>query len=343
MLIVAGLYCVLWGKSTTCTDYIISLDAGDISRGSSTYIGKLRLSLGLAAVPAAIVLLCSISLPDTPNSMIERSVSEEDVKKNLQRLRGTEEVHEEYQDLRYSCANATKAANNNNKKLGIFHRKYVPQMVMTFLIPFFQQLTGINVIMFYAPVLFQTLGFGNDLVRNKADLRGLEEYRIVSQWLNDQVKKQIGILRTSTTFLAFGTFNRIMSSILRTFSLKSQIFSLVVFVQQISAEVKPHLLVRAPVDDPVADPADDPSLLEIDNRMDYTPVELLQRDFQAMQTHILRVMQNHTLTQDQLQKVQGRLNRMKQVLMERLEISFAPAPSRDVPTDDSETDDDLDD
>ncbi|KAK9082835.1 hypothetical protein Scep_029306 [Stephania cephalantha] len=30
------------------------------------------------------------------------------------------------------------------------------------------------------------------------------------------------------------------------------------------------------------------------------PVELLRRDFQTMQTHILRVMQDHTLTQDQL-------------------------------------------
>ncbi|CAJ1948522.1 unnamed protein product [Sphenostylis stenocarpa] len=29
-------------------------------------------------------------------------------------------------------------------------------------IPFFQQFTGINVIMFYAPVLFKTLGFGSD-------------------------------------------------------------------------------------------------------------------------------------------------------------------------------------
>ncbi|KAK9151459.1 hypothetical protein Syun_009768 [Stephania yunnanensis] len=73
------------------------------------------------------------------------------------------------------------------------------------------------------------------------------------------------------------------------------------------------------------------------------PVELLQRDFQAMQTHILQVMQDHTLTQDHLRKVQGQLNRMEQALMDRLGISFAPAPPRDVPFDDSETDDDLDD
>ncbi|KAK9144104.1 hypothetical protein Sjap_004007 [Stephania japonica] len=33
---------------------------------------------------------------------------------------------------------------------------------MALLILFFQQLIGINVIMFYAPVLFQTLGFEKD-------------------------------------------------------------------------------------------------------------------------------------------------------------------------------------
>ncbi|KAK9140582.1 hypothetical protein Scep_010263 [Stephania cephalantha] len=73
------------------------------------------------------------------------------------------------------------------------------------------------------------------------------------------------------------------------------------------------------------------------------PVELLRRDFQATQTHIHRVMRDHTITQDQLREVKGQLNRMEQALMDRLKISFALAPSRDVPTDGSETDDDLDD
>ncbi|KAK9125554.1 hypothetical protein Scep_014400 [Stephania cephalantha] len=73
------------------------------------------------------------------------------------------------------------------------------------------------------------------------------------------------------------------------------------------------------------------------------PIDLLRRDFLAMQTHILRVMQDHTLTQDQLREVQGQLSRMEQALMDRLGISFAPVPPRDVTADDSETDDDLDD
>ncbi|KAK9158284.1 hypothetical protein Scep_004858 [Stephania cephalantha] len=73
------------------------------------------------------------------------------------------------------------------------------------------------------------------------------------------------------------------------------------------------------------------------------PIELLRRDFQATQTHILQVMQDHTLTQYQLRKVQGQLNRMEQAIMDRLEISFVSVPPIDVPADDSETDDDLDD
>ncbi|RWW08861.1 hypothetical protein GW17_00027679 [Ensete ventricosum] len=44
----------------------------------------------------------------------------------------------------------------------IMQRKYGPQLTMPVLIPFFQQPTGINVIMFYAPVSFETVGFGDD-------------------------------------------------------------------------------------------------------------------------------------------------------------------------------------
>lgn len=44
----------------------------------------------------------------------------------------------------------------------ILKRRNRPQLVMAIFIPFFQQFTGINAIMFYAPVLFNTIGFGSD-------------------------------------------------------------------------------------------------------------------------------------------------------------------------------------
>lgn len=115
-----------------------------------------RISLGLAAVPAIIMTVGSLFLPDTPNSILERGHSEKS-KKMLRKIRGTDDVEDEFQDL----VDATEAAKRvEHPWKNILEPRYRPQLVMCTLIPFFQQVTGINVIMFYAPVLFMTLGFG---------------------------------------------------------------------------------------------------------------------------------------------------------------------------------------
>ncbi|CAN1284472.1 Sugar transport protein 1 [Linum perenne] len=94
-----------------------------------------RLSLGGAMVPALIITIGSLVLPDTPNSLIERG-NHDEARKKLQRIRGVDDVE-------------------------------------AILIPFFQQLTGINVIMFYAPVLFGSIGFGDDAALMSAVITGI--------------------------------------------------------------------------------------------------------------------------------------------------------------------------
>ncbi|GAB4826858.1 Transcription factor stp1 [Ancistrocladus abbreviatus] len=117
-----------------------------------------RLSLGGAMVPALIITVGSLLLPDTPNSLIERGKHEEAIAK-LKRIRGIDNVEEEYNDL-VAASETSKLVEHPWRNL--LQRKYRPHLTMAIAIPFFQQLTGINVIMFYAPVLFQTIGFGND-------------------------------------------------------------------------------------------------------------------------------------------------------------------------------------
>ncbi|XP_042519817.1 sugar transport protein MST6-like [Macadamia integrifolia] len=118
-----------------------------------------RLSLGGAAIPAAIITIGAYFLPDTPNSLIERSFTDE-AREELQRIRGTDvDVEEEFQDL-VAASDASKQVHHPWKS--IMERKYRPQLVMSIAIPFLQQFTGINAIMFYAPVLFKTLGFGDN-------------------------------------------------------------------------------------------------------------------------------------------------------------------------------------
>ncbi|KAF8029672.1 hypothetical protein BT93_E2179 [Corymbia citriodora subsp. variegata] len=128
-----------------------------------------RLSLGGAMVPALIVTIGSLVLPDTPNSMIERG-DHEKAKKELKRIRGIENVDEEFDDL-LAASEASKQV--EHPWVNLLQRKYRPHLTMAISIPFFQQLTGINVIMFYAPVLFSTLGFGNDASLMSAVITGL--------------------------------------------------------------------------------------------------------------------------------------------------------------------------
>ena len=76
----------------------------------------------------------------------------------------------EYQDL-VDASEAAKMVDHPWKN--IVQPKYRPQLIFCIFIPTFQQLTGINVIMFYAPVLLKILGFGNDAPLMSAVITGV--------------------------------------------------------------------------------------------------------------------------------------------------------------------------
>uniref|UniRef100_A0A5B7ASG0 Putative sugar transport protein 14-like n=1 Tax=Davidia involucrata TaxID=16924 RepID=A0A5B7ASG0_DAVIN len=117
-----------------------------------------RLSLGLATVPATLMFVGGLFLPETPNSLVEQDKLEEG-RKVLEKVRGTPNVDAEFSDL-IDASNAARAIKNPFGNL--FLRKNRPQLVLGALgIPAFQQLTGMNSILFYAPVIFQSLGFGS--------------------------------------------------------------------------------------------------------------------------------------------------------------------------------------
>ncbi|KZV16027.1 sugar carrier protein C [Dorcoceras hygrometricum] len=127
-----------------------------------------RLSLGGAVVPALIITFGSLVLPETPNSMIERGRRDK-ARAKLQQIRGLYNIDEEFNDL-VAASEASRRVEHPWRNL--LQRKYRPHLTMAIAIPFFQQLTGINVIMFYAPVLFNTIGFGSDASLMSAVITG---------------------------------------------------------------------------------------------------------------------------------------------------------------------------
>ncbi|KAH6827212.1 Major facilitator superfamily protein [Perilla frutescens var. hirtella] len=116
-----------------------------------------RISLVAVAIPASILTLGSLFLPDTPNSFIQRTHDHQKATRILQRIRGTTDVQTELDDL-IKASHVSKSI--KTPFTYILTRNYRPQLVMAVAMPLFQILTGINVIGFYSPILFRTLGLG---------------------------------------------------------------------------------------------------------------------------------------------------------------------------------------
>jgi sugar porter (SP) family MFS transporter len=119
-----------------------------------------RLSLGLAAAPAAVILAGALLIPDTPSSLILRG-RVEDARAALRRVRGPKaDVDAELDDVARAVAAAR--AHDDGAFRRILRREHRHHLAMAVAIPLFQQLTGVIVIAFFSPVLFQTAGFGSN-------------------------------------------------------------------------------------------------------------------------------------------------------------------------------------
>ncbi|XP_010277661.1 PREDICTED: sugar transport protein 13-like [Nelumbo nucifera] len=151
-----------------------------------------RLSLGLAGIPAFLLTAGALFVVDTPNSLIERGYLEEG-KAVLRKIRGTDNIEPEFQEL-LEASRVAKQVKHPFRNL--LKRRNRPQMVIAIALQIFQQFTGINAIMFYAPVLFSTLGFHNDASLYSAVITGAVNVAstVVSIYTVDKVGRRILLL-----------------------------------------------------------------------------------------------------------------------------------------------------
>ncbi|CAL5224738.1 g7471 [Coccomyxa viridis] len=124
--------------------------ASAINVGTNYLVWGWRLSLGLAAVPGAILLLGGIFLPNTPNSLVERG-NPEKAKAVLRRVRGTKDVDTEFKSILV----ANKVMENmENPWRAIIRRKNIPQLTLAIMMPLLQQWSGVNAVSFFSPQIF---------------------------------------------------------------------------------------------------------------------------------------------------------------------------------------------
>ncbi|KAF8016850.1 LOW QUALITY PROTEIN: hypothetical protein BT93_H2153 [Corymbia citriodora subsp. variegata] len=137
-----------------------------------------RISLGLASVPPVVLLLGWLAICKTPTSLIERNQVDQG-KATLRRIRGTDNIAA-YFNLIVAASEAARPVKHP----------------FSMLLQVFQQFTGINAIMFHAPVLFQTVGFGNNAALPSTEITGLAHVfsTLVSIYAVDRAGRRVLLL-----------------------------------------------------------------------------------------------------------------------------------------------------
>jgi SP family galactose:H+ symporter-like MFS transporter len=116
--------------------------------------GNWRAMVGVVALPALVFLLGVLCLPDSPRWLVIRQ-RKEDARAVLRRLRGSDEqVSAELAEIESSLAVKQRGLQLFREN-GHFRRS----VGLGLLLQVMQQLTGINVIMYYAPRIFAEAGF----------------------------------------------------------------------------------------------------------------------------------------------------------------------------------------
>lgn len=107
-----------------------------------------------AVVPAILLLVGLAYLPETPRWLASRGAFE-DAAKILAKIEGPQEVDRDIEELRQITAT------DRLKLRDLFQQRFAKPLIVGIVLAIFQQITGVNTIVYYAPTIFQMVGFTN--------------------------------------------------------------------------------------------------------------------------------------------------------------------------------------
>ncbi len=147
-----------------------------------------RWMLGLAAVPGAILFLGMVFLPETPRWYAQRGRLEL-ARGVLVRIRGTQQVDPEFDEIQATLQHAHEGSRLSDVLLPEFR----PALIIGIGLAVFQQITGINTVIYYAPTIIQSAGIpsASGAILATAGI-GLVNVlmTVVSMWLIDRAGRR---------------------------------------------------------------------------------------------------------------------------------------------------------
>lgn len=160
-----------------------------------------RWMLGVEAIPAVIYFLALFTVPRSPRWLIQRLNLVEVAEKTLVKIGGEDYANTTIEEI-------LRGVSKKEKKgtiLELFSSRMRTIIIIAFGIAFFQQITGINAIFYYAPSIFEQAGGSTDSSFLQAIVVGLTNlvFTLVAIRLIDRLgRKPLLIIGTATMSIA---------------------------------------------------------------------------------------------------------------------------------------------
>ncbi len=118
-------------------------------------INDWRWMIGIVALPALVYSLIVTQIPDSPRWLILKKRDDATAMEVLEMIYSKEEALVNFNEIKKDLVDETAT------KETIFSFKYKLPIILAFLIAFFNQLSGINFILYYAPEILEMAGLGS--------------------------------------------------------------------------------------------------------------------------------------------------------------------------------------
>ena len=156
------------------SNYLIGQYFGDIAW---------RWMLGIEALPAVIYTVMVIGVPNSPRWLILNKKDDTGALEVLEKINPLTDVKQE-------LANIKKSLDQTSVKF--FSRKYKKPITLAFFIAFFNQLSGINFVLYYAPRIFEQAGIAADDVLGASIPIGIVNFTftLLGMYLIDKIGRK---------------------------------------------------------------------------------------------------------------------------------------------------------
>ncbi|WP_405400372.1 sugar porter family MFS transporter [Maribacter sp. Asnod2-G09] len=116
-------------------------------------INDWRWMLGVEAIPAFIYTAMVLTVPESPRWLALHKKDDEAALKILEIIHTTEKAEQQLLEIKTDLQHTTKSEK-------LFQKKYSKVLWLAFFIAFFNQLSGINFVLYYAPEILEQAGLG---------------------------------------------------------------------------------------------------------------------------------------------------------------------------------------